>query len=62
MPSLEAASQKQLLLHQLLAGLPNFVSKQLWATGETNDIDSVLERARLLLMMDEQEQFQTTYG
>jgi len=55
MPSLKAASQKQLLLHQLLAGLPNFVSKQLRATGETNDIDSVLERARFLLMMDEQE-------
>ena len=55
MPTLEAAGQKQLLLHQLIAGLPNSVSKQLRATGQTNDIDNVLERARLLLMMDKQE-------
>jgi len=56
MPTLEAAGQKQLLLHQLLAGLPTAVSRQLRATGDTNDIDNVLERARLLLMMDEQQQ------
>jgi len=52
---LEVAGQKQLLLHQLIASLPNSVSKQLQATGQTNDIDNVLERAHLLLMTDEQE-------
>lgn len=55
MPTLEAEARKQLLLHQLLAGLPSAVSKQLRATGETNDIDRILERARLLMMMDDRE-------
>ena len=42
MPNLEASAWNQLLLHQLLAGLPNSISKQLRATGDTTSVDSVL--------------------
>ena len=53
MPNLEASARNQLLLHQLLAGLPSSISKQLRATGDTTDLDRVLERARLLFMMED---------
>ena len=45
MPNLEASAWNQLLLHQLLAGLPSSISKQLHATGDTTNVDRVLERA-----------------
>ena len=54
MPNLEASARNQLLLHQLLAGLPNSISKQLRATGDTTDLEKVLERARLLIMIEDQ--------
>ena len=53
MPNLEASAWNQLLLYQLLAGLPNSISKQLRATGNTTSMDSVLERARLLIMTED---------
>ena len=34
MPNLKVSAWNQLLLHQLLAGLPNSISKQLRATGD----------------------------
>ena len=34
MPTIPHEVRDQMLLHQLLAGLPTVVSKQLWATGE----------------------------
>lgn len=56
MLTVDAGTQGQLLLHQFVTGLPNRVSKQLRAVGEVNDLDKVLQRAQLLLTMDEQEQ------
>ena len=53
MPNLEALARNQLLLHQLLAGLPSSISKQLRATSDTTDLDRVLERAWLLFMMED---------
>lgn len=53
MPNLEASARNQLLLHQLLAGLPSSISKQLRATGDTTNLDGVLERARLLIMIED---------
>ena len=55
MPTVDAGTKGQLLLHQFVTGLPSRVSKQLRAVGEINDLDKVLERAKLLLTMDEQE-------
>ena len=56
MPELkDSATRKQLLLHQFLAGLPQEVSRQLRAAGETKDLDTVVERARLLLALNEQD-------
>ena len=55
MPNLEEGVRNQLLLHQLLSGLPASVSRQLRATGETTDLDKVMERARLLMTMEEQK-------
>ena len=55
MPGADADTRKQLLLHQFITGLPAHVSKQLRATGEVSDLDKVLERAKLLLTIEEQE-------
>ena len=52
MPGLAADARKQLLLHQLLAGLPKSISTQIHASGETSDLDKVMERARLLLTIN----------
>ena len=54
MPNLEASARNQLLLYQLLAGLPNSISKQLRATGDTTDLEKVLEQAHLLIMIEDQ--------
>ena len=53
MPNLEASSQNQLLLHQLLVGLPSSISEQLHATSDTADLDTVLECTWLLSMMED---------
>ena len=54
MPEAYAATWNQLLIHQFLTGLPTHVSKQLWAAGEIDDLDKLLERAKLLLTIEEQ--------
>jgi len=38
MPGLAADGHKQLLLHQLLAGLPKPISMQICASGETSNL------------------------
>ena len=43
MPGLDTAARNQLLLHQLLAGLPNPVSMQIRVSGETSGLDKVME-------------------
>ena len=54
MPEADAATRKQLLIHQFLTGLPTHVSRQLWAAGEIDDLNKVLGRAKLLLTIEEQ--------
>ena len=54
MPVLAAEAKQQLLVHQFLAGLPVSVSQQLRATGDTKVVDQVVERAKLLMIVQEQ--------
>ena len=44
----------QLLLHQFMAGLPQVASRQLRATEEAKDLAATMERARLLISLDDQ--------
>ena len=44
---------KQLLLHQFVNGLPVNISKQLRATGALDNLDVVLERAKLPMTIEE---------
>ena len=53
MPEADAATRNQLLIHQFLTGLPTHVSRQLRAAGEIDDLDKLLERAKLLLTIEE---------
>lgn len=48
-----ADTRKRLLLHQFVSGLPFSIGKQLRATGEVNDLDIVMEWAKLLMMIEE---------
>ena len=54
MPDITADVRSQLLLHQLLVGLLTAVSKQLRANGDVNDLKKTIERARLLLSLEEE--------
>ena len=56
LPDLDATTRDQLLLHQFVAGLPQAVSRQLRATGEAKDLAATMERARLLISLDDQGQ------
>ena len=58
-PALEGEERDQLLVHQLLEGLPRPVSRQIRAIGETADLGKVVERARLLMTMENHEQTAT---
>ena len=53
MPEAGEATQKQLLLHQFVSGLPVNISKQLRATGALDNLDVVVERAKLLMTIEE---------
>ena len=53
-PGLAAKAKQQLLLHHFLAGLPVSMSQQLRATGDTKVVDQVVERAKLLMVVQEQ--------
>ena len=56
MPDLDTTTRYQLLLHQFVAGLPQAVSQQLRVTGEAKDLAATMERARLLISLDDQGQ------
>ena len=47
-------TRDQLLLHQFVAGLPMQVSKQLRAVRATTELKSTVQRAKLLMLLDEQ--------
>ena len=50
MPDADAGTRKQLLTHQFLTGIPDEVSKQLRAAGETDDLERIIQRAKLLMI------------
>ena len=50
MPELAAAAKQQLLIHQLLAGLPVSMSQQLRATGDARTLEQVEEHAKILMI------------
>ena len=49
----DANATGQLLLHQFLAGIPESVSRPIRASGEVQDLDKAVERARLLMTVNE---------
>ena len=49
----DAATSKQLLLHQFLNGLPSSLSTQLRAGGQVEDLKTAMERAKLLMTLKE---------
>ena len=58
MLNLKASVRNQLLMHKLLVGFPNSINKQLCTTGDTTDLDRVLEQAHLLIMREDQPEKQ----
>ena len=52
-PKLDVPTRKQLLLHQFLSGLPDTVSRQLRASGEMKTLQAAVDRARLLMTLDD---------
>ena len=55
MPEWTAKVTKQLLIHQFLAGLPASLSRQLQAGGNTTDLDELVQRAKILMVVDSDE-------
>ena len=55
MPGVDTATRNRLLIHQFFLGLPIGISRQLRATGETTELDAVMDRARLLMTLEEQK-------
>lgn len=53
MPEISAQTTEQLLLHQSLTGLPHEVSKQFRATGATDTLKTALERAKILMTIEQ---------
>ena len=49
-PEADTGMRNQLLLHQVINGLPNHISKQLRATGA--DLDRVMEQAKLFITIN----------
>ena len=52
MPELSDDASKQLLIHQFLTGLPASVSRQLRAAGDTTNLEQLVERAKVLMVVD----------
>jgi len=55
MPELSADARKQLLIHQFLAGLPVSLIRRLRASGNTANLDELVERAKILMVVDSGE-------
>jgi len=54
MPGIDTTSHGQLLLHQFLASIPGHISQQLQAMSNTTDLQRVVEKACLLMSINEQ--------
>ena len=52
MPELTVEATKQLPIHQFLMGLPALLSWQLWAGGNTTDLDELVQHAKILMLVD----------
>ena len=52
MPELSNDAYQQLLIHQFLTGLPAPVSRQLRAVGNTTNLEQIVERAKVLMVVD----------
>ena len=50
-----AEAATPLLIYQFLAGLPGHISRQLHAIGVADNLNVVVERAKLLIAVDKQE-------
>ena len=48
-------ARDRLLIHQFLVGLPESVSRQLRAIGDTGNLDRLAERAKIMITAMEQE-------
>ena len=59
MPDLPQDAREQLLLHQFLSGLPTAISKQLRSTGENKRLEPTVERARLLMAIESDQESKT---
>ena len=55
MPSADAATRQQLLIHQFLTSIPTEVSKRLQASGEIDDLEQLIQRAKLFMTIDAKE-------
>ena len=49
----DEAARGQLLLHQFLAGIPEAISRPIRASGGVKNLDKAVERARLLMTVNE---------
>ena len=49
MPELAENASNPLLLHQFLSGLPGSISRQLRALGDTKNLGTVVQRAKVLM-------------
>ena len=53
MPELSEDASRQLLIHQFLNGLPAPVSHQLRAVGNATNLEQLVERAKVLMVVDD---------
>ena len=51
---IEGSARDKMVLHQFLAGLPRNISRQLRAAGQTEDLQKMIERARLLIGIEKE--------
>ena len=57
MPDISGPAREQLLLHRLLAGLPLSISKQMRAAGDISRFKTAVERARLLMALEVEQEY-----
>ena len=59
MPGLDVSTGEQMLIHQFLTGLLTDISRQLHATREAKELTKVVERAHLLMTIDNRSLLQS---
>ena len=56
LPAADGNTSKQLLLHQFINGLPARLSKQLRAAGKVTELKVAMERAKLLMTLEQEQE------